>query len=144
MNNNNGDDQGIVFQKNLGQYSVHGNGRDIACGLSSRLLNHSSAFSDRATALGRAAQAVDEVEQVAIGDTVRFADVGGGRGLITQILPRRNQFSRLAVTAGQHRSEQVIAANVDQVVAVLAAARPALKWGLLDRYLVAAGSSGLP
>ncbi len=43
-----------------------------------------------------------------------------------------------------HTSEQVIAANVDQVVAVMAAASPQPKWNLLDRYLVSAEASNLP
>ena len=43
-----------------------------------------------------------------------------------------------------HTSEQIIAANVDQVIAVMAAANPRPKWNLLDRYLVSAEASELP
>jgi ribosome biogenesis GTPase len=43
-----------------------------------------------------------------------------------------------------HPYEQVIVANVDQVVPVIAAASPAPKWALLDRYLVSAEAAGIP
>jgi ribosome biogenesis GTPase len=43
-----------------------------------------------------------------------------------------------------HAHEQVIAANVDQVVPVFAAANPRLTWNLLDRYLVSAESAQIP
>jgi ribosome biogenesis GTPase len=45
---------------------------------------------------------------------------------------------------GAHQFEQVIVANLDQVAPVFAAADPAPKWNLLDRYLVVAESLGLP
>jgi ribosome biogenesis GTPase len=43
-----------------------------------------------------------------------------------------------------HAFEQVIVANVDQVVPVFAAANPAPAWHMLDRYLVACESRELP
>ena len=39
---------------------------------------------------------------------------------------------------GAHPFEQIIVTNVDQVVPVIAAAQPAPKWNLLDRYLASA------
>ncbi|MGZ6317481.1 MAG: ribosome small subunit-dependent GTPase A, partial [Anaerolineales bacterium] len=86
---------------------------------------------------------IDQSDPVAIGDVVRFVDAGENRGLITEILPRRNKFSRPATTPGQRVFEQVIVANADQVVPVFAAASPTPKWGLLDRYLVASEAAGL-
>jgi ribosome biogenesis GTPase len=38
----------------------------------------------------------------------------------------------------------VIAANADQIIPIFAVASPTPKWGLLDRYLVAAEAAGLP
>ena len=80
-------------------------------------------------------------EQVVVGDRVRLAG-----GQIVEVLPRRNQLARRGVASrpGAHSREQVIAANVDQVAPVLAAARPAPKWNLLDRYLAVAGALELP
>jgi ribosome biogenesis GTPase len=45
---------------------------------------------------------------------------------------------------GAHAFEQVIVANLDQVVPVFALANPAPKWNLLDRYLALAESLALP
>jgi ribosome biogenesis GTPase len=64
--------------------------------------------------------------------------------MITEILPRISAFSRPAATTGQRVFEQVIAANVDQVIPIFSVASPTPKWGLLDRYLVAAEAAGLP
>jgi ribosome biogenesis GTPase len=41
---------------------------------------------------------------------------------------------------GAHAFEQVIVANLDQVIPIFAAAQPAPKWNLLDRYLASAES----
>ncbi len=147
MITNNGDGQGVVFQKNLGQYSVHSNGREIACALSSRLhkqLIYPTADPSSLRRVGQRVREIDQVDPVAIGDVVRFVDAGGSRGMITEILPRRSKLSRPATTSGQRVFEQVIVANADQVVPVFAAASPTPKWGLLDRYLVAAEAAGLP
>ena len=110
-------------------------------------IDNSSIPPPDSSSLRRAVQRVREIDQlapVAIGDVVRFVDAGENRGMITEILPRRNKFSRPATTPGQRVFEQVIVANADQVVPVFAAANPAPKWGLLDRYLVAAEAAGLP
>ena len=80
---------------------------------------------------------------VAVGDRVRFAVTGGHTGIILDVLPRRNKFSRPAPKPGINTLEQVIASNVDQIVPVFSTASPLPKWGLLDRYLVAAEAAGL-
>jgi len=58
------------------------------------------------------------------GDRVKIASVGRGRGVIEEVLPRRNELIRPPV------------ANVDQVVIVQAFARPEPNLALLDRLLV--------
>lgn len=78
---------------------------------------------------------------LAVGDTVRVRLLGPDRGAIEEILPRRTKLSRRA--AGPDRKEQVVAANIDQVVIVSALADPPLNLNLVDRYLVAAGRGGL-
>src|SRR4051812_42072717 len=62
--------------------------------------------------------------------------------MITEVVERKNALARQA--AGSHVKEQVIVANVDQVVCVIAAARPAPELDLLNRYLVAAQAAELP
>jgi ribosome biogenesis GTPase len=87
---------------------------------------------------------IREVDPVAIGDRVRFVTPPGDghEGMIVEVLPRQNTFSRPA--AGRKPIEQVIVANVDQVMPVFAAREPKPKWRQLDRYIAAAEFAGVP
>ncbi len=139
-------DQGLVFKKSQGNYFVRAEGprRAVVCAISSRLRKVLIYPTAAPTSLHHRVQAVREirsVDPVAVGDLVRFTQAGDGSGLITEVLPRRNQLARRA--AGAKPLEQVIVANVDQIVAVFAAANPALKWELLDRYLATAEAAGI-
>ncbi len=137
--------QGIVFKKSQGIYFVHSDGRDISCAISNQLRKQLVYPIAAPTSIRPHVTAVKEIEQVdpvAIGDRVEFVPDGYGAGLIMQVLPRRNKWVRRA--AGFQPLEQIIVANLDQVVAVMAAADPAPKWELLDRYLVAAEAAELP
>jgi ribosome biogenesis GTPase len=132
-------DQGVVVKKSVAGYEVRQGDRSIACRLGGQ--------SRPVPALGRSggvASAQDDL--LAVGDVVRFIETGHGSGQIVEILPRRNRLARRAVASrpGAYAGEQVIAANVDQVVPVFAAARPEPHWRLLDRYLVAVEAAGLP
>jgi ribosome biogenesis GTPase len=141
------DTVGIVFRKTIGHYTVHANGRELDCTLSSLIHKNLIYSTANPTSMRTRVQEVKEVEHVdpiAIGDRVRFVDAGQDRGLITEVLPRLSTFSRPAATTGQRAFEQVIAANADQIVPIFAVATPTPKWGLLDRYLVAAEAAGLP
>jgi len=143
-------DTGVVFRKHLGHYTVHTNGRELDCTLSSLIHKNLIYSTADPTSAPRRVQEVREIEHVdpiAIGDRVRFvpfADPGAERGMITEVLPRRSTFSRTAAVPGAHAFEQVIAVNADQVIPIFAVASPTPKWGLLDRYLVAAEAAGLP
>jgi ribosome biogenesis GTPase len=145
--NSNEDGQGVVFRKTLGRYTVRANGRELDCVLSSLLRKQLIYPTADPTSLRHNVREVREVEHidpVAIGDHVRFFDVGDGTGLINAVLPRRSALSRPATIPGQRVFEQVIVSNVDQVIPVFATANPTPKWALLDRYLVSAEASGLP
>jgi ribosome biogenesis GTPase len=140
---------GVVYRKTIGGYSVHLNGRVVECALSSKLRLQ---FEDAKPEPGsrkretRKARRKERADPVVVGDQVQFIDAQDGSGMIVEILPRRSQLARRSAvpmpTARPY--EQVIAANVDQVVPVFAAARPKPKWHLLDRYLVSAEAAGLP
>ena len=80
------------------------------------------------------------VDPVAVGDVVEAA-VERGEGLIRRVLPRRNVLARRAVGSSKR---QMLAANVDRAVIVLAAAEPEWKTATLDRYLVRASASDIP
>jgi len=137
---------GKVTWKSTGTYRVKSpDSIEINCSISSTLRKvlvypHADPSSRRPT--------VDKVEDirmidpVAINDEVEFIDNEDGTGMIVEVLPRKSKFSRLA--AGPRPVEQVIVANVDQVIPVMAVAKPKLKWQLLDRYLADAESVDLP
>jgi ribosome biogenesis GTPase len=132
---------GIVYKKYTGKYTVQVDGHMLLCDLSPRLR------ASMVSALGsHAHRAAEHLDPLVVGDQVRCIHAGDGNGLIVEQFPRRNQFSRRSAvpmpSARPH--EQVIAANVDQVVPVFAAAEPPPKWNLLDRYLVAAEAADLP
>jgi ribosome biogenesis GTPase len=147
MNTDSQDDNGVVFRKTLGHYTVHTNGRELDCTLSSLIHKNLIYSTADPTSAPRRVQEVREIEHVdpiAIGDHVRFVEAGGERGMITEVLPRRSTFSRTATVPGGHAFEQVIAVNADRLIPIFAFASPTPKWGLLDRYLVAAEAAGLP
>jgi ribosome biogenesis GTPase len=138
---------GVVYKKNLGQYHVHQNGRIILCSVSAKLWKDFEYSGGKGGRKKRVTHAQEKhMDPVAIGDRVQFQRTGDGSGQITTILPRRNKLTRQSAKPmpGAYAFEQVIAANLDQVVPVFAAAKPEPRWHMLDRYLVAAEWQGLP
>jgi len=82
-------------------------------------------------------------ERPVAGDRVRCTvDAEGAR--VDVIEPRATYLSRLQVTRGERViGEQVVAANADVLLVVVAAAEPPLRRGLVDRLLVAAWAGRL-
>ncbi len=145
--------EGVVFKKTLGQYSIRTETGVIAGSLSSKLrkqLIYPIADPNSIKRRVMEVKDLDTVDPVAVGDVVRFIDAGDGSGLITEILPRRSKLSRPAVDGTRQfkksrpRLEQVLVANLDQIVIVMPAANPPPSWDLLDRYLAAAEAAHLP
>ena len=91
---------------------------------------------------GRLKQEREEAQKLAVGDRVVIEiDQRGAVWTIAEILPRRSQLARRAPGEGQ--GERIVAANVDQVVVVFAAAKPAPHRRMLDRFLVIAEANAL-
>ena len=83
-----------------------------------------------------------ETLKLAVGDHVSLEqDSASETWAIAEILPRRSRLARRAPGGG--RGERVVAANVDQVVVVFAAANPEPHPRMLDRFLVIAEANGL-
>jgi ribosome biogenesis GTPase len=85
---------------------------------------------------------------ITVGDDVDFNLNQDGTGVITKIEERKNQLSRkLPKVRGAsyrgERLEQVVAANIDNVVVVMSVHFPDFNNRVLDRFLVAAESSHL-
>ncbi|MGD8495258.1 MAG: ribosome small subunit-dependent GTPase A [Gemmatimonadales bacterium] len=105
-----------VLQAGGGTYRVRAGGREFECSLRGRLK-------------------LDEGGSVAVGDRVEVEELEDGSCRITEVLPRRSALIRRAVA---RRKDQVMAANVDQVAAVISAARPEPDLYMLDRLLAVA------
>ncbi len=85
---------------------------------------------------------VKEHDPVAVGDRVRALPVGGGRGVIEEVVARAGgAFARRDPAPGNLRLTTVT--GLDQLVAVFAARDPEPHLGLLDRFLVVAESQGV-
>jgi len=90
---------------------------------------------------GRIRQADSAVSSsVVVGDVVVVAIAKDGQGIIQKVLPRHNELGRLR----ELKSEQILAANVDQALLIFAAAKPHLNFDKIDRLLVTALSEGIP
>lgn len=78
---------------------------------------------------------------VAVGDRVRLEHEEDGDA-ISEVLPRRNEFSRRA--AGEDPRRQLLAANVDQIVLVSCFGTPPFSSLTTDRILASASFAGIP
>lgn len=91
---------------------------------------------------GRLKIAKDDALKLAVGDDVVIErDSPAAQWAISEILPRRSKLARRAPTGSF--GERIIAANVDQVVPVFAAAKPEPHLRMIDRFLVIAEANGL-
>ncbi len=71
------------------------------------------------------------------------AEDAGPTAVVEEVRPRRNRISRRAARRTGGQREQVLMANLDQLVAVQSVAQPAPQGGLVDRLLAAAAHHGL-
>ncbi|MCC6550361.1 MAG: ribosome small subunit-dependent GTPase A [Ignavibacteriaceae bacterium] len=86
------------------------------------------------------------LDVLAVGDYVSVSMEKDGTGVIEEVLTRTNYLSRKApkLKGGSYRGErfeQIIAANISQVIVVFSAVSPSFNNRSLDRFLVAAESS---
>ena len=115
--------------KVFGMYStVLFEGMRINCVLRGRMRREkgASAFSD----------------PVAVGDIARIELGDDGSGVISEILPRRNSFSRRE--KGRARKEDVIASNLDRIVIIQSFDSPRPNLRFVDRLSVRAGRERIP
>jgi len=126
-----GNREGIVIRATSGRCLVAESGTVWACKVRGRLKKGP-----------REAQTV-----AVVGDRVRFlvldSDPDHPNGVIEEVMPRRNRISRLAARRSGGRTEQVLMANLDQVVAVQSLREPSPQTGFVDRLLVAAERFGV-
>jgi len=83
----------------------------------------------------------DSYNPLAPGDLVEYELSDSGKGLITSRIPRRNRFARWN---RKRDSWQVIAANLDLLLAVISAKNPPFRPRFVDRVLIAAAQGDVP
>jgi ribosome biogenesis GTPase len=79
---------------------------------------------------------------IAVGDQVLFQLEQDGKGIITDVLPRRNYVLRQS----PHNRKQMhlIAANIDQACLIVTLAQPKVKFGFIDRFLLTVEAQEIP
>lgn len=78
-------------------------------------------------------------QRAVVGDRVLFVDAPGEGGKIVSVEPRGAILAR----ADAKGRDQILAANLQGIAIVTTPSDPPFRAGLVDRYLVAAGSGGL-
>ena len=117
--------RGTVVEVSSGLCRVALPDRTLLCNLRSSLRTPHSGFSN----------------VLAAGDEVVVSHNGHERGMVEAVLPRRSALARPDVFYSH--LQQVIVANVDQVLIVAAWREPAFWPELVDRYLIAAARYNL-
>ncbi|HBZ26625.1 MAG: ribosome small subunit-dependent GTPase A [Bacteroidetes bacterium RIFOXYA12_FULL_40_10] len=79
---------------------------------------------------------------VAVGDHVLYESEGEGRGVITEILPRKNYIIRKSTNLS--RQAHIIASNLDQVFLIVTLNFPQTKFEFIDRFLVTCEAYKVP
>lgn len=128
--------EGIVSKKNNGRYWIFSQGKEYqgTANLNSypkRDWHHKP----------HNLKSAERVE-IFVGDHVQFSLKTPESAQIREILPRVNCLARRAARpmSDSYPREQIIATNIDQIVAVMSLSQPTPRWNLLDRYLVSAES----
>jgi ribosome biogenesis GTPase / thiamine phosphate phosphatase len=140
--------RGVVTAIAHGFVQVHTCQGSLLCTLRGRLTRPPGQGQARSVAAGRGAagrqpQAPERDEPIARvmpGDDVIVRQLGGGRGVVEEILPRRRVLARSGGEAGGAR---VMLANPDHAVLVFAVREPAPHFGMLDRYLALCEHAGV-
>lgn len=137
--------QGQIYRKNLGRYLVRTDTDDVLCTVPGNMKKDlvfnqadASSVSKKVVSVGK----IKVSDPVAVADFVEFEDFGDGAGQITKILPRKSKLSRK--DSGPRPVEQVVAANIDQVVIFFAVNEETKNWPMLDWLLAEVEMTRLP
>lgn len=119
-----GSREGIVLRAQSGHATVLVDGVEVQCRLRGKL---------------KQGPQLERTVAVA-GDRVRIAPVEGdpGAGVVEEVLPRRTKVSRASSRRERGRREQVVMANLDQIVVVQSLRQPDPTPGFVDRLLLTA------
>jgi ribosome biogenesis GTPase / thiamine phosphate phosphatase len=135
---------GIVVRQHRSHYFVKGDdGQEHLCAVSSKLrkdLEYPEADSASRRRRVQEVREIGKTSAVVVGDRVTV-ELGDENSMIMEVAARRTILSR--ESPGRRNIEQIIAANVDQVLAVVSVQSPAFNADLLNRVLAGAEFQGL-
>ncbi len=97
----------------------------------------------RCTLRGRLKKSRVPSDIATLGDQVRIMPTIPGEGAVEEVLPRHSKLARRAAGSKGIWREDVLVANLDQLVAVFAVANPMPHVRMLDRFLVNAELNNL-
>jgi ribosome biogenesis GTPase len=134
---------GVVLEGTGGVWRIRTeNGETVDASLRGRLKKSNAGRRADGSLRRDTVRSAAESLKLAVGDDVRLERSGEGQDwAIAEILPRRSVLARRAPGGGQ--GERIVAANVDQVVVMFAAAKPEPHLRMLDRFLVIAEGNDL-
>jgi ribosome biogenesis GTPase len=137
------DVRGVIVSGTGGVWQVRTEaGETVAASMRGRLKKSDSGKRADGSLRRDTVQASATKLKLSVGDDVVLEPGERGDGwAIAEILPRRSRLARRMPGGGQ--GERIVAANVDQVVVVFAAAKPEPHPRMLDRFLVIAEGNDL-
>ncbi|MBN1438400.1 MAG: ribosome small subunit-dependent GTPase A [Anaerolineales bacterium] len=133
--------EGVVCLRDYASFQVRIDGKTVTCALSPQRRRAFFRPHRLADPPSESSRHRLEIPSPVVGDRVQVVRTGPDAALITSVLPRKNRISRRAVGGS---GEQVLAANLDQVVAVCALGATKPEWHLLDRFLALAEIEEIP
>jgi ribosome biogenesis GTPase len=132
---------GVVSRRDFSAFLVLVDGKTISCRLSPRCVG----LTDQPELQGHRAEKsrMDSrsAPAPAVGDRVIVEGIEGASGWITEMLPRHNAITRRS--SGTARG-QILAANIDQLLAFCALGTFVPEWHQLDRMLALAEIESIP
>ena len=117
---------GLVIEVSKGLCRVQVDERTLLCGFRGNLAVAETGYTNA----------------VAVGDEVVITEDGVGGGVVDAVLPRRSLLARPDVY--DSHLQQIIVANVDQLLIVASWRDPQIWPELIDRYLIVAARNDLP
>src|SRR5262245_11617097 len=135
--------RGVVLSGTGGVWQVRtDDGQTIDASMRGRLKKSNSGKRADGSLRRDTVLAAAETLKLAVGDDVQLEPgLRGDAWAIAEILPRRAKLARRSPGGGQ--GERIVAANVDQVIVMFAAANPEPHPRMLDRFLVIAEGNEL-
>lgn len=85
---------------------------------------------------------IESTNPVSVGDEIEFEEEGDNKGVIKNILPRKNYIIRKSINLSKR--SHILAANIDRVYLLVTMVAPQTQPGFIDRFLATAEAYHIP